>query len=269
LKVTLVDPNLITTPEYLLSVIDNAPKPGPNDTMVFYYAGHGFIDTAQRLPYLYLPEWNNLPRGNLARSAVIKHLQDKGARLTVLLTDCSSSFAAAASRLPGKSLHRKDPPATTSPLFTALFLKPSSLVDVTGASPGEYGLYWPTGGIFTVPLVTVLENQKDSADVTWPTFVVTLRTEVAKHFQQQFPEGWKDEIGHVQWTQTVYAYQLPQVNGLMTNVEPVSPARGSAPAALPRRAGSTSAIFSSRSMAASCGPKAISIKPLTVAARRP
>ena len=71
-----------SSPQFIMQQLDEV-QPGPHDTLLFYFTGHGAAD--DRGHYL------SLAQGPLYRSDLLRQLQAKGARLTVLLTDCCNT----------------------------------------------------------------------------------------------------------------------------------------------------------------------------------
>ena len=66
-------------PAQILAALDEL-RPAANDTLLFYFTGHGGLD--DQGSYL------SLEKGKLYRDTVQRRMADKGDRLTVMLTDC-------------------------------------------------------------------------------------------------------------------------------------------------------------------------------------
>jgi hypothetical protein len=72
------------TPENVLSYYRDLTT-GPNDVLLFYYAGHGAID----------PKFGQvltMQTANLSRRTLVKTILDKPSALQIILTDCCSVF---------------------------------------------------------------------------------------------------------------------------------------------------------------------------------
>ena len=106
---------------------------GPNDTLFFYFSGHGGHD--DRGHYL------TLAGGRLYRDQIRAIVQQKGARLSVILTDCCNQRAAGQEF--GAPAMDMEPPASVTPLFRSLFFEPQGIVDINGSSPGEAAFFTP------------------------------------------------------------------------------------------------------------------------------
>ena len=127
-----------------------------NDTIFFYYSGHGGND--DRGHYL------GLPQGRLYRSELRQLLENKGARLVVLITDCCNQRSDGQAF--GAPYMDMEPPAKVSPLFESLFLLPKGTVDINSSSPGEAAYFFPFGSetelapssIFTGEFVSFLDR---------------------------------------------------------------------------------------------------------------
>ena len=122
--------------ESILGAIQKA-EVRTEDTLVFYYSGHGAFDSEKK-QYIQLP--GGVP---LLRSDVDAELNQKNAHLKVLLTDTCSTFYNI--NKSSKSDHRKKVPRKdlaadrVSPLFQAMFFETNGYVSISGTKPGESG----------------------------------------------------------------------------------------------------------------------------------
>lgn len=154
----------------------------PTDSLVLYYAGHGAWSDAG--PYLRMDGGKILPRADL-----VKALEAKGARLTVLLTDCCSTYVGKA------ALYA--PPQPDPTVWRDLFFRHRGLVDLTAAEKGEVavgdGLL---GGFFTHALVgtlTLVPRGELDADadgiVSWAELAAALKKETQGVWKMLHPRG--------------------------------------------------------------------------------
>ncbi len=196
-----------SSPRNILRLLDDV-HPGPRDTLLFYYTGHGAVD--DRGHYLALAE------GPLYRDELLNQLRAKGARLTVLLTDCCnvrSDGEAFAAPAPDDT-----PPPRVTPIFQSLFFEPKGVVDINSSSPGEGAFFFAaspdfpggmTGSIFTGTLVSWFDDWRSQRS-TWDNFVrgVSLRVHIA--FREGYPQGAQIAKGAPrQPDQNVYAVAYP------------------------------------------------------------
>jgi hypothetical protein len=181
----LLSLNVLKGADVSASAIVNAIRrlpSGPNDAILFYYTGHGatFEGRGHTL---------TTSRGNLARSDLRAVVEQRRARLGVILTDCCASLVRP----------RKEPPAPgaaapqpkVSPMLRCLVLEHRGIVDVTSSSYGQ--ISWSrqgSGGLFTSALATALGTWEiDGFDldkdgfVTWAEVFEQVRHETQASFQ--------------------------------------------------------------------------------------
>ena len=119
--------------------IDEA-RPGPDDALLFYYGGHGYIDNQRDRNLMLLPEEDG---GRPLFANFIVNLLERPndpawrPRLVVALFDCCS--------VPPTGMEFKRalptrPPAETSPLFESLFFQAAGTFSLVSSAPGEYSL---------------------------------------------------------------------------------------------------------------------------------
>ena len=133
----------------LLTAIDTCPA-GPDDTIVFFYSGHGAHDA--RGHYLLMPD----QKTTLARQTVIESIRRKNPRLAVVITDsCANLVDRGLLRGPAMAVEQ---PERASPLFDSLFFQSSGLVDVNSSSESQVAA-GPIGGGLLVLAMAYLGNQ--------------------------------------------------------------------------------------------------------------
>ena len=106
-------------------------KTGPDEALLFFYAGHGAYDNAKKEPVFELKRGDKVI--GILRRTVVQAMEAKGAGLTVILSDCCSSPVKLAqlqfvSRAPART-----PYVALNPNVRALFFQHRGTVDVTVA----------------------------------------------------------------------------------------------------------------------------------------
>lgn len=199
------------TANSVLGFVQQLRGVGPDDALMFYYAGHGGYDEANRQYFGLLPSHDNLYRQTLF-NALLQHRP----RLMVLVTDCCYVFSPTGE----PPILGAQPPAgkaqQTSPLFRALFFKTKGTVDLTSAARDQFS-YWVgrdmTGGsLFGSSFRGVLADCADQ-ELTWPQVVHRVRKRTAAEFRAKVRDPDKVPLAGgrevQQTTQTPYAFALP------------------------------------------------------------
>ena len=196
----------------------------PNDTLVFFWSGHGGYDTTKNEHFLHMPQG-----GMLFRSTLLGALRKKNARLTVLLTDSCANFVDTSANLIEVAPSSPDPQRGVAPLFDALFLRPRGVVDIQAAAPGEYAVALRGGGLFGMLLAcsSLYESPPENSSrpvheymvgylwanmdrrVSWNQMVKQIQEVAPRLFAAAHPDGIEHPDGHKQTTQTITAFQLP------------------------------------------------------------
>lgn len=151
-----------------------------DDTILFYYAGHGGFDGAEH----YLA----MRYGTLQRSLLLGAIRTRNPRLAVVLSDSCANF-------PGQ-----EPPELIEPDEGArwetvrdLLLEGSGFVDVNACAPGQFS--WTssvTGGYFTAALTYLLCQDPaqlcDDGDVSWSEMLEQVESFVEVHYSPPSPQ---------------------------------------------------------------------------------
>ncbi|MDR2441083.1 MAG: caspase family protein [Planctomycetaceae bacterium] len=184
----------------ILAAIDSLESSN-EDTIVFYYSGHGGFDRQKQEQFL------QLKLGHLYRPELLKHIQQKQPRLSVLLTDCCNVqidvMEAAQERQSEVITFSKE----ISPLFATLFFHCKGVVDITSSKLGEYSgcdMKKNRGSCFTYPFVDLMKVNKDNVDMDWDKFVTELAAKVNDAFKESYPNGCRGQM-----TQTLAAFSYP------------------------------------------------------------
>ncbi len=233
-----LEENEASDPQKLLGFVHEL-KPRPEDTVMFYFSGHGASDDQGH----YLA----LAKGKLPRKQILEAMVSKGARLAVLITDCCNLRSDGYAYLAPQFVPRV--PHSPTPVFRALFLEPKGVVDINSSAPGESAFFTPydeemrrlPGSIFTKELSSWFEKNRDKRPV-WEELVRGVSLQVHSAFHDFYPKGVNlPQAKLTQTQQTVYPLNYPGMpenkgprtgllvrdfNGkgsIITSVEPGSP----------------------------------------------
>ena len=213
----------------ILQIVDELVITPGEDTVVFFYSGHGAYDSTKKQQFFQLAADPPTPeRSDLYRNDVLDRIIAKNPRLVVMLSDCCNvvySPKIAPSARSAKWMPPARSPSSISPLFDTLFIKVKGVVDVTSSQLGETsGINAQKGGsCFAIPMIDLLNSNKDSYDLDWKTFVDELTPKVQEAFTTAYPNGAKSsEEGPRQYKQTVFVYRLPGMSATRDYGEDVS-----------------------------------------------
>lgn len=151
---------IAVTPKNIYSAINNLIV-NPNDTIVFYYSGHGGT-------HVQYGHYLAMKYGNVLRNHIVPMMIAKKPRLLVVLTDSCGTYV-------NYNISIVNPTGFLFDRYNKikdLFLKRKGLVDVNSAKPGEYGYtHLEKGGIWTYSFLTVLDRADRYLDLNSDNFI--------------------------------------------------------------------------------------------------
>jgi len=172
LELQALEGNAVTLANMRAAV--NAIKPGTNDTVFFYYSGHGFRTEASksRYPYLYISQQGQ------AFEEIIGALRKKTPRLLIAVTDSCNNKA----DLPvAAAMRSMSAPPDYKKTYSRLWLDAAGEIVIASSSEGEYA--WgddDVGGYFTKRFLESHDNQVNIASPTqtpgWEPIVNTAKS---------------------------------------------------------------------------------------------
>ena len=205
----ITDQGIIQSRE-VLEWLENL-RPGPDDTVLIYYSGHGGIDEFSKKHYLLFAGLKGAD--NLERKELSEKFKRKSAsvRLCMLITDTCSNFGEIPS---GDTVVRFGAEITDKarPYLQDLFLEHKGFLDITAASDGESAFgNRRLGGYFTSALLsqgfTAAADTKGDGNLSWEeAFRKTQEVTEKLYADTTFTSGAKE-----QRTQKPFAYlPLPE-----------------------------------------------------------
>ncbi len=125
----------------------------PGDTVFCYYTGHGCIDRNTGAHYLAMHGGGYAgPPLLVPRAEVLSLMQSTHTKLSVLITDCCSSFSGGISRGPETTEYSRNQ------YLVPLLKRNHGVVDWQAASPGETASGFNSGGLFTTQFCAAVSN---------------------------------------------------------------------------------------------------------------
>jgi hypothetical protein len=164
-------------------------KTQPNDTIIFYYIGHGNYDSEKKATWLDLS--GSTKSRILYDFQILQELKMKDVRLGVVILDCCNREMAPPFRFgtaPAIDRGLQFP----DPLADQLFFKTSGLIMIQSSAPNEYAIVKaantqpkeiPTGSIFTSSFLRTLKINRFGRK-NWTSIMNETQYSVDKYFLQ-------------------------------------------------------------------------------------
>ncbi len=140
----------------------------PNDTLIFYYSGHGLENFVSSSPWPLLSLQNG--KELFDSGSLIRALQTKNSRLLVVITDCCNSSPFRVKSLlhfPALAQQKLSEKTSLRPVMENLFIRSRGIVSLTASKRGYVAIGTTAyGGILTNAflLSLLLENENGNAD---------------------------------------------------------------------------------------------------------
>lgn len=186
----------------IFGALRNCPA-GPNDTIVFYWNGHGGGAKHE----LVMPDGRGL-----VRSHIVSEVQAKNVRLAAVITDTCAADVVPEIAIPAPSIQ---PPKEIADLYDELFIQPRGLLNLSSAQPGQFAMRRGPGSLFTLALAAPpTEPSKESNTgylwvhakerKSWDAVIPELQSNLSALFQTAYPDGYEGQMD-----QHIWAISLP------------------------------------------------------------
>ena len=163
ISITNITANRAYNKHNLANAITNL-RPAKNDIVFFCFNGHGFRwdDQKDMYPNICMIGPNDDVYGNyVATTDIYNAIKNKGARLSVVITDCcNSKYGECGPRQKENTLFSRSNTRVSKKRMSELFLGTKGMILATAAKPGEYAWSFEgTGSAFTQSFISQLRKE--------------------------------------------------------------------------------------------------------------
>ena len=174
ISITNITANRAYNKQNLANAITNL-RPAKNDIVFFCFNGHGFRwdDQKDRYPNICMIGPNDDVYGNyVATTDIYNAIKNKGARLSVIITDCcNSKLGEYAPRQKENTLFSRSNTKVSKKRMSELFLGTKGVILATAAKPGEYAWSFDgTGSAFTQSFISQLRREASATRTESPSW---------------------------------------------------------------------------------------------------
>jgi len=161
----------------------------PDEVVFCYVACHGAHDKTLAAGDPSGGHFLQLDQGDLPRRSLLSALLDRGAQLTVLVSDTCNAPAEIKPIYLGSPLGSpQQQPGIESKAFADLLFNHAGVVDISGSSTGQFGWYTNSkegGGWFTIMLMSTLRQWPANKPGDWKELVDKTGTDLSAFFQSK------------------------------------------------------------------------------------
>ena len=173
-SITNITANRAYNKRNLANAISNL-KPAQNDIVFFCFNGHGFRwdDQKDMYPNICMIGPEDDVYGNyVATTDIYNAIKAKGARLSVVITDCcNSKFGEYGPRQKENTLYSRTNTRVSKKRMQELFLGTKGVILATAAKPGEYAWSFDgTGSAFTQSFIAQLRKEASATQTEAPNW---------------------------------------------------------------------------------------------------
>lgn len=174
ISITNITANRAYNKRNLANAIANI-RPAKNDIVFFCFNGHGFRWDNQKdmYPNICMMGPSNEVYGNyVATTDIYNAIKNKGARLSVVITDCcNSKLGEYAPRQKDNTLYSRSHTKVSKKRMGELFLGTKGVILATAAKPGEYAWSFDgTGSAFTQSFISQLRREASATQTESPSW---------------------------------------------------------------------------------------------------